>query len=80
MLKTYHLDTSNDNSNQLNIAECSDNHYIILSITDKENDHSTAITLDYDQFNDLCGLRYSLDLVEQEANEPESTELALCAA
>jgi len=78
MLRTFHLDTSNEHSSRLNVAECSNNHYIVLSITDGEQ--STAITLDYDQFNDLCGLRYSLDLVEQEADEIESTALALCAA
>ena len=80
MLRTFHIDSSNNEPSRLNIAECNNNHHVTLSIN--QGDKTAEIVLDYDAFEDLCGLRYSLDLVEtdKETVEPESNELALRAA
>ena len=76
MLRTFHIDKAENSDCQLNISECSNHETIVLSIT--QDDKKLAIPLDYHQFNDLCGLKYSLELIEKE--EPETTSLALCAA
>jgi len=74
MRRTFHIDSSNNQSSTLNIAECNNNKQVILSIN--EGDKTAEIVLNYEAFEDLCGLKYSLDLVEAE-QEPESTELTL---
>ena len=77
MLKTFHIDSLNNQNSQLNIAECNDNTQIILSINAGEQ--TAEIVLDYDAFDDLCGLKYTLDLVEseQKSTQSESTEITL---
>ncbi|MCF6251216.1 MAG: hypothetical protein L3J75_08110 [Methylococcaceae bacterium] len=74
MLRTYHISSSNNQTNTLNIAERHDNTQVTLSIN--EGEQTAKIVLDYEAFENLCGLKYSLDLVEAEQNtvEPESTE------
>jgi len=80
MLRTFHINSSNNQRSQLNIAECSNNKLITLSIN--QGEQTAEIALDYNAFEDLCGLRYSLDLIEseQEVVTTESTELTLRAA
>jgi len=78
MLKTYHINGTHNASERLNIAECDHNEHVILSI--EQGEQRLAMTLNYQQYQDLCSLRYSLDLVEVEIPTPESKELALCAA
>jgi len=80
MRRTFHINSFNNESNMLNIAECINNTLIKLSINN--GDQTAEIVLDYNAFEDLCGLRYSLDLVEavEETVDSESIDIALRAA
>jgi len=75
MRRTFHIDSSSNETSRLNIAECHNNTHVVLSINN--NDQTAEIVLDLNAFEDLCALKYSLDLVEAEQNTvaAKSTEL-----
>jgi len=66
MRRTFHIDSSANETSKLNIAECHNNTHVVLSINN--NDQTAEIVLDLNAFEELCGLKYSLDLVESEQN------------
>ena len=53
MKRTFHLDCFNG---KLNVSECADDTQVKLSINDAE------VLLDFDAFNELCSLKYTLNL------------------
>ena len=53
MKRTFHLDCFNG---KLNVSECADDTQVKLSINDAE------VILDFDSFNELCSLKYTLNL------------------
>ena len=53
MRRTFHLDCPNG---KLNISESVDGSEIKLSIND------TEVSLDFESFNELCSLKYTLNL------------------
>ncbi len=57
MRRTFHFDCPNG---QLNVSECPNDNHITLSIKDAE------VTLDFDTFNELCGLKYTLNLLRSD--------------
>ena len=80
MLRTFHINSAINQNSTLNISECNNNKEVTLSI--KDGEQTAEIVLDYEAFEDLCGLKYSLDLVEsdKETIEAESAEITLCEA
>lgn len=56
MRRSFHLEGING---KLDVSECSDPTQIKLCINDAE------VLLDYDAFNELCGLRYTLNLTQR---------------
>lgn len=56
MRRTFHLDCLNG---KLNVSECTDDTQVKLSINE------TEITLDFDAFNELCALKYTLNLQQR---------------
>jgi len=80
MLRTFHINSANKQNSILNISECTHKTQVTLSI--HQGEQTAEIVLDYKAFEDLCGLKYSLDLVEsdKETIEAESAEITLCEA
>jgi len=88
MLRTFHVTNSNNNPThsteaikqqqadhrQLNVSECHNGSQVIIGIDTGE--HYAQIALNYQQFQQLCDLRYTIELTEQE----ESTQATLRAA
>jgi len=89
MLRTFHIAGSNNNAThqgtedgQLNISECHNGKKVIIGID--TGDKYAQIALNYQQFEDLCGLRYTLELSEDEPEQQqqliETEQLKLRAA
>jgi hypothetical protein len=53
MKRSFHLDCLNG---KLDVTECSDDTQVKLSLNDSE------VLLDFDAFNELCSLKYTLNL------------------
>jgi len=73
MLRTFHLNNPNQQGaevNQLNVSECLNGKKVIIGIADGEK--YAEIDLNYQQFEELCSLRYTLELSE---DEPEQQQL-----
>ena len=75
MLRTFHIDSIDESQARLDIAECHNNAQITLSI--HQGEQSQTITMNHDSFSELCNLKYSLDLQEE---EQPNQEKSLCVA
>jgi len=95
MLRTFHITSGNTmrtqsaqenteqltDNQQLNVSECNNGRKVLLGI-DSGNNYA-EIALNYQQFSELCDLRYTLDLSADEPEQQvsvESNQLALKVA
>jgi len=70
MLRTYHINNPTQQgteANQLNVSECVNGKKVIIGIADGER--YAEMVLNYQQFEDLCSLRYTLELSEDEPEQ-----------
>jgi len=79
MLRTFHITGSNNKAThqgaedaQLNISECNNGEKVMIGIDTGEQ--YTQIALNYQQFEELCGLRCTLELSELKPEEQDTVE------
>jgi len=74
MLRTFHIThpTSNEAQGQLNVSECLNGRNVILGIA--QDDRYAEIALTYHELQELCDLRYTLNITEIEPEQQEIIE------